>query len=324
MDTDSRDLLDMLTLMYLAATAKTEGRGAKAKQVTTDRLSDEALADLARNGYIRRSKGSDGRIELTAAGAGTGEFMKQLFGAFQQDIFATVAAGSGKKEKAQGKSQNPAFKFHIELGLGQGLTCWRDIVVPQDITFGQFHEAIQSAFLWEDAHLFSFRLTTHGRKIEIEEDADEPGGAFAATRNEDAVDAEAIALDEVFPRTKNAVYEYDFGDSWTHSIHLEETIRDYPGALPCCTAGEGAAPPEDVGGALGFRDFLAAFSDVTNPEHEEAVEWADETGYGPFDLDEVNRRMQRWLDDGGVNGSDADDSMEAGTGGADILTFPQK
>lgn len=101
MDTDSRNVLDMLTLMYLAATSKTEGRGAKAKQVTTDRLSDEALSDLARNGYIRISKGAGGRIELTPAGAGTGEFMKQLFSAFQQDVFATVAAGAGTQEKKQ-------------------------------------------------------------------------------------------------------------------------------------------------------------------------------------------------------------------------------
>lgn len=38
MDTDSRDLLDMLTLMYLAATSKAEGRGSKTKQVSTGTL----------------------------------------------------------------------------------------------------------------------------------------------------------------------------------------------------------------------------------------------------------------------------------------------
>lgn len=324
MDTDSRDLLDMLTLMYLAATSKTEGRGAKAKQVTTDRLSDEALSDLARNGYIRISKGAGGRIELTPAGAGTGEFMKQLFSAFQQDIFATVAAGAGMQEKKQKKQGNPAFKFHIELDLGHDLTCWRDIVVPRHITFGQFHEIIQSAFLWEDSHLFEFRLTTHGRKIEIVSDADGAGEAFATAKN-DTIDAEAIALDEVFPRTKTAVYEYDFGDSWLHSIHLAETIRSYPGTLPCCTAGEGAAPPEDVGGAYGFREFLSALSDVTDPDHDGAVEWAGTENYGPFDLDEVNERMQHWYRASGGDSKEEEDSLETETsGGADILTFPQK
>ncbi len=325
MDTDSRDLLDMLTLMYLAATSKTEGRGAKAKQVTTDRLSDEALSDLARNGYIRISKGAGGRIELTPAGAGTGEFMKQLFSAFQQDIFATVAAGAGMQEKKQKKQGNPAFKFHIELDLGHDLTCWRDIVVPRHITFGQFHEIIQSAFLWEDSHLFEFRLTTHGRKIEIVSDADGAGEAFTAIAHNGPVDAESMTIDEVFPRTKNAVYEYDFGDSWLHSIHLAETIRSYPGTLPCCTAGEGAAPPEDVGGAFGFREFLSALSDVTDPDHDGAVEWAGTENYGPFDLDEVNERMQHWYRASGGDSEEEEDSLEAETsGGADILTFPQK
>lgn len=325
MDTDSRDLLDMLTLMYLAATSKTEGRGAKAKQVTTDRLSDEALSDLARNGYIRISKGAGGRIELTPAGAGTGEFMKQLFSAFQQDIFATVAAGAGMQEKKQKKQGNPAFKFHIELDLGHDLTCWRDIVVPRHITFGQFHEIIQSAFLWEDSHLFEFRLTTHGRKIEIVSDADGAGEAFTAIAHNGPVDAESMTIDEVFPRTKNAVYEYDFGDSWLHSIHLAETIRSYPGTLPCCTAGEGAAPPEDVGGAYGFREFLSALSDVTDPDHDGTVTWAGAENYGPFDLDEVNERMQHWYRASGGDSGEEEDSLETETsGGADILTFPQK
>lgn len=321
MDTDSRDLLDMLTLMYLAATAKTEGRGAKAKQVSSGALAKEALADLARNGYIRVSKDPTGRIELTPAGAATGEFMKELFSAFQEDIFTTVAAGSRKQEK---KPQNPAFKFHIALDLGHDLTCWRDIVVPSHITFGQFHEIIQSAFLWEDSHFFAFTLTTHGRKVVIEENAHEPGEAFTTIKN-DAIDAEAIMLDEVFPRTKNAVYEYDFGDSWMHSIHLEEAIHDYAGTLPCCTAGEGAAPPEDVGGAYGFREFLSALSDVTNPDHDGAVEWAGTESYGPFDLDETNRRMQRWFNAGGRDDVDEENDLETGNaGGADILTFPQK
>ncbi|MCI2051251.1 MAG: plasmid pRiA4b ORF-3 family protein [Atopobiaceae bacterium] len=321
MDTDSRDLLDMLTLMYLAATSKAEGRGSKTKQVSTGTLSREALADLARSGYIRVSKDPAGHIELTSAGAATGEFMKELFSAFQEDILTTVAAGSKKQEK---KRQNPAFKFHIVLDLGHDLTCWRDIVVPQHITFGQFHEIIQSAFLWEDSHFFEFRLTTHGKKVVIEEDANEPGEAFATAKN-DTIDAEAIALDEVFPRTKNAVYEYDFGDSWMHSIRLEETVHDYAGTLPCCTAGEGAAPPEDVGGAYGFREFLSALSDVTDPDHDGAVEWAGTENYGPFDLEETNKRMWRWFNAGGNDDIDGKDGLEAGNaGGADILTFPQK
>lgn len=324
MDTDSKNLLGMLTLMYLAATSKTEGRGAKAQQVTTDRLSDEALSDLARNGYIRIPKDAGGRVELTPAGAGTGEFMKQLFSAFQQDIFATVAAGTGAQEKKQKKQGNPAFKFHIELDLGHDLTCWRDIVVPQHITFGQFHEIIQSAFLWEDSHLFAFRLTTHGRKVEITNEMDAAGNAFMGPAYS-PVNAESVLLDEVFPRTKNAVYEYDFGDSWMHSIHLEETIHDYAGTLPCCTAGEGAAPPEDVGGAFGFREFLSALSDVTSPDHDGAVTWAGTESYGPFDLDEVNERMQRWYRASGGDSEEEEDSLETGTsGGADILTFPQK
>ena len=110
-----------------------------------------------------------------------------------------------------------------------------------------------------------------------------------------------------------------------HSIHLEETIHDYAGTLPCCTAGEGAAPPEDVGGAFGFREFLSALSDVTSSDHDGAVEWAGTESYGPFDLEETNKRMWRWFNAGGNDDTDGKDGLEAGNaGGADILTFPQK
>ena len=35
-----------------------------------------------------------------------------------------------------------------------------------------------------------------------------------------------------------------------------------------CVAGERACPPEDVGGAFGYAEFLAALEDPAHPRHE--------------------------------------------------------
>jgi hypothetical protein len=45
--------------------------------------------------------------------------------------------------------------------------------------------------------------------------------------------------------------------------------------------GQGACPPEDVGGTWGYYDFLAAVRDTKHPNNRHMLEWCD----GPFDPD---------------------------------------
>ena len=42
---------------------------------------------------------------------------------------------------------------------------------------------------------------------------------------------------------------------------------------PRCTAGARARPPEDVGGAWGYRSFLDAIQDPEHDEYETTLEW---------------------------------------------------
>ena len=93
-----------------------------------------------------------------------------------------------------------------------------------------------------------------------------------------------------------AVYTYDFGDGWEHSIAVEKVLPPDPGlAYPLCTAGKLHGPPEDCGGIPGYYNLLEALHD---PDHEEMLEWTGD-GFDPeeFSIDEVNRRLapvQRW------------------------------
>lgn len=40
-----------------------------------------------------------------------------------------------------------------------------------------------------------------------------------------------------------------------------------------CIEGENACPPEDVGGAPGYQDFLDAMANPAHPDHDDRVEW---------------------------------------------------
>jgi hypothetical protein len=54
-------------------------------------------------------------------------------------------------------------------------------------------------------------------------------------------------------------YVYDFGDYWQHDLVLESILPPSPDTLyPRCVAGERSCPPEGVGGAGGYTDYLQA------------------------------------------------------------------
>ena len=90
-------------------------------------------------------------------------------------------------------------------------------------------------------------------------------------------------------------YEYDFGDSWEHEIVLEKILPYQPEASgPRCIDGSRSCPPEDVGGAWGYQEFLEAYIDSGHPDHEEKLDWIGED-FDPeqFDLEQVNLNLKR-------------------------------
>ena len=91
-------------------------------------------------------------------------------------------------------------------------------------------------------------------------------------------------------------YVYDFGDNWHHAVVLEGRDPIAPGASPtvACVAGERACPPEDVGGAHGYADFLEAIGNRRHPEHRQMLTWCG-GAFDParFDIDRVNETLRR-------------------------------
>ena len=100
-----------------------------------------------------------------------------------------------------------------------------------------------------------------------------------------------VRLGEVLQKPRDRmVYEYDFGDGWEHDVVRESNASSAAGSSnPRVVAGQGACPPEDVGGLGGYYGFLEVMRNPKHPEHQDMLEWCG----GPldpdaFDLDEIN------------------------------------
>jgi len=89
-------------------------------------------------------------------------------------------------------------------------------------------------------------------------------------------------------------YEYDFGDSWLHTVDLEKVVESEPGSkYPRCLDGACACPPEDVGGVYGFADFVEAITDPGHSEYADYLDWHGPFDPAEFDAAKATRRMRK-------------------------------
>jgi hypothetical protein len=153
---------------------------------------------------------------------------------------------------------------------------WRRILVPDDITLFDLHEILQRVMGWKNYHLHQFILA--GQYYGDPED-DEMGNL--GTVNEKRYHLNQLGLRE---KAKFS-YEYDFGDSWAHTLLVEKILSAEVGVrYPVCVAGKRACPPEDCGGIWGYADFLETITDPNHEDHDQMLEWAG----GDFDPEEFN------------------------------------
>jgi hypothetical protein len=86
----------------------------------------------------------------------------------------------------------------------------------------------------------------------------------------DMLDEKKCTLESALGDTvREFVYEYDFGDGWRHRIKAKPVAQpNTDWFYPLCIAGQRAAPPDDVGGVMGYPEFLSAIQDPKHDEHE--------------------------------------------------------
>ena len=176
------------------------------------------------------------------------------------------------------------FQFKIAIANSKP-PIWRRIQI-NDCTLDQLHTHIQAAFGWYNCHLHIFKIAGV--------DYGDPGvleDGFGID------DSRKTLLGDILPADgskMNFLYEYDFGDDWTHKISFEGFKPiDKKQVYPRCTAGKLACPPEDCGGIWGYYHLLEALADADHPDHDDMTEWCGPIDPQAFDAEEATRAMKR-------------------------------
>jgi hypothetical protein len=181
------------------------------------------------------------------------------------------------------KQFNQVFQFKITLDDIEP-SIWRRIQVPETYSFWDLHVAIQDAMGWTDSHLHQFEMKNPktGEEVEI-------------SITDEELEDEALAgwnvkiADYFSMKNTTALYIYDFGDNWEHTIKLEKIMpRDGEAEYPICLEGERACPPEDCGGLPGYEALLITISDPDDAEYEDTMDWLggdfDPEYFDPLDV----------------------------------------
>ncbi len=172
--------------------------------------------------------------------------------------------------------------LHLRIELADVIPLvWREVIVPARITLPKLHSVILKTMGWEGGHLHEFQFRDEAYGIP---DPDWDYGVQSQNR---------VTLRNALAGSRSFIYTYDFGDDWQHRVQVLSEFLPVPGTDRIrCLAGQNACPPEDVGGAFGYADYLEA---IANPEHEEHETWINwrGSGFDPdcFDIQTANLRL---------------------------------
>ena len=131
------------------------------------------------------------------------------------------------------------YVFTAELVGFQGVR--RTITVPSELTLVDLHYALQSAFGWDDDHLYSFWLNG---AFWGAEDAHYMHPFHAASIDPPGKSA-CARLDELdLSEGQQLAYVFDFASEWRVSLTLKEKRAVEGRAVARCIEKVGAVPPQ--------------------------------------------------------------------------------
>ncbi|MFT4568756.1 MAG: hypothetical protein ACI9FN_003725 [Saprospiraceae bacterium] len=174
------------------------------------------------------------------------------------------------------------LQFKIEL-LHTPIPIWRRLQIRDDYRMDRFHQVLQIAMGWQNAHLHEFRI--QNRTLAMTDDE----------LMEEFPDIEEVASfflkDFKLQPADTFHYLYDFGDGWEHLITVGEVSEDYL-LFPLCIEGVNHCPPEDCGGNPGFTELLSIVDDLKHEEYQEYIDWLPEN-YDPYSFakDQINGEL---------------------------------
>ena len=180
------------------------------------------------------------------------------------------------------------YQFKLTL-LHSPVQIWRRFIIDEQYSFEDLHVAIQIVMGWEDCHLYQFKHKAKDGLVLVSPNANV---------YEDEQYVQEYQLSEIFKRVGQKVfYEYDFGDGWMHEVLFEKRIKEER-YIPVCLEGEGACPPEDVGGVFGYEIMLKAIKNPKHDQYEEYREWlgleeGEKYDVKLYDIEKVNAMLGR-------------------------------
>jgi hypothetical protein len=187
------------------------------------------------------------------------------------------------------------FQFKIQI---KGITLppvWRRVSIPSHFTFAEFHYLIQSAFEWENCHLFQFSPKGWRSYPIIKFIEDYEKEEYTTGQSGNLREAEEVKLSDIFFECKQKyTYIYDFGDNWEHTITLEK-ISEGATLWPNCLAGKGVCPPEDCGGVHAYKYLKEVLKNPKDPEYENALSWCLYEGQTEWDPAAFNLKETQQL-----------------------------
>jgi hypothetical protein len=127
---------------------------------------------------------------------------------------------------------------------------------------------------WTNSHLCQFG-----------KDGQYWGGPESDDYGDDLIDESKVEIGTILQAEGDSLtYVYDLGDKWRHTVFLEKIVPTEVRTKPVCLDGARRCPPEDVGGAHGYKEFLEV---IFEPDHEEFEHFREFVG-DPVHAEEFN------------------------------------
>ncbi|MDO4512207.1 MAG: plasmid pRiA4b ORF-3 family protein [Bacteroidales bacterium] len=166
---------------------------------------------------------------------------------------------------------------------------WREIQLPSNLVLESFAHVILMAMGWGMEHLHQF--VKGGKYYSVPSD-------FNSDMMGNANHADSLLYtvgDLIIKKGNKCTFEYDFGDGWEHSVSVT-SARDYKQGenrtLVSVTGGARACPPENVGGPLGYEEYLEALADPESDEALDTIEWYGEIDPEEFCLEDFDEEIK--------------------------------
>lgn len=170
----------------------------------------------------------------------------------------------GKPVAKRASKSTEVYQLRLDLRGSRNLKVWRRILVPANIKLSLLHVVLLRAMGWGGGHMHEF-IFAQDSYASVEPGLDLPF---------DVQDESRVSLRKALEGSSTFTWVYDYGDNWQHKVKVERA-DDMATTLEhaMCITGQGACPPDDVGGVPGFENFVQALADPAHPEHEELTSW---------------------------------------------------